>query len=86
MKKVLVASDQIYDDGWDPDLNEEMMSIMDILEVLRNAEYEIKHLVRGANTDCNTYYDLGQYFYRLGDDLSLAGDDLSNAVDDEDIE
>jgi hypothetical protein len=47
-----------------------------VLAAISDLDYEIKHCVRGGNTGCKTYEELGDYIISLGEQLSEAGEDV----------
>ena len=73
-------------DGWD---DEVILDIdgADVLEEIEDLIYEIKNTYRGANTNCETYEQLGQYIKDLAETLSYFGDNIMTLKDeDEEVE
>ena len=67
--------DEDEDDGWNNYYLEDT-GLFDVLSEINDMDYEIRHCVRGGNTGCKTYEELGDYIISLGEQLSEAGEDV----------
>lgn len=63
------------DDGWNNYYLEDA-GLSYVLDAINDLDYEIKNCVRGGNTGCKTYEELGDYIISLGEQLSEAGENV----------
>ena len=70
-----VDYDDEDEDGWNNYYLEDT-GLLDVLSAINDLDYEIKHCVRGGNTGCKTYEELGDYIISLGEQLSEAGENV----------
>lgn len=73
-------------DGWNDD-DDDLYELMEVLEEIYNLQYELKHCVRGAYTNCETYAEIGEHIQRLGERLIEQGEYIvrkPEPIEDED--
>ena len=70
-------------DGWNEDKVYEVVNVMD---EIANAKYELDNCVRGCYTGAHTYSDLSNYICRLAEKLQYAGESLAYEQEDEEEE
>lgn len=72
-------------EGWS---EEKLSEVLDVLDDMYQAAYEIRNCRRGCYTGVERYDDLGRYLCNLADRLSMASEVLDADMDryDEDDE
>ena len=63
------------EDGWSMEYLSDS-GVFDVLDEIRDTDYELRHCIRGCNTGCENYKDLGNYLVSLGEQLSEAGESV----------
>ena len=78
---------ELINNGWQFDGDDNAVDIKDelseILADIYDLNYEINSCVRGCNTACYTYEELGNYISELADRLSYIADDVMNVTEDD---
>lgn len=66
-------------EGWDSDT---LYDLLEVLEEIRSAKYEIENCVRGAYTGAVTYEELKKSLWRLAGEFSDAVDSIDASYAD----
>ena len=69
--------------GWNED---KVYDVLNIMDDIYDAAYELKHCVRGCHTGASTYSELSNVICRLAERLQDAGENLAYEEEDEDDE
>lgn len=70
-------------DGWN---TEKLEDILNVLDSLYNASYEIRNCIRGCQTGANTYEELQSYLKRKAQQLMYTADWMDTNEDEEEEE
>ncbi len=66
--------------GWNED---KVYDVLNVMDDIYDAAYELKNCVRGCNTGAYTYKELSNVICRLAERLQEAGENLAYEQEDE---